>query len=182
MREPAGVFVYTALEKDTQSTVPTTWRVSIMSTALPRLARIDEASSIHGLLWASRKEIGLKDSFSDERHMNWVRESCAAGEVLVVDREGAIASVMVLRSNRHVTYMATAERSRRSGLARVLMQHAKSLYPGLWAEAMPVNANAIALLRSEGFRQNEALSTAPYIGFEWGTGRPRSTIGPDGRI
>src|SRR5271169_4785362 len=69
-----------------------------MSTALPRLARIDDASRIHGLLWASRKEIGLKDNFVDQSHMNWVRERCAAGEVLVVDREGAIASVMVLRS------------------------------------------------------------------------------------
>jgi ribosomal protein S18 acetylase RimI-like enzyme len=150
-----------------------------MSTALPRLARIDDASRIHGLLWASRKEIGLKDNFVDQSHMNWVRERCAAGEVLVVDREGAIASVMVLRSDAHVTNMATAERSRRSGLARVLMQHAKSVYPGLWAEAMPGNANAIALLRSEGFRQNEALSTAPFVGFEWGAGRPRPTIGPD---
>ena len=154
-----------------------------MSTALPHLARIDEAPRIHGLPWASREESGLKDTFNDASHMKWVRERCAADEVWVVDREEAIASVMMLRpEDRYVRYVATDKQSRRGGLARAPVQHVRSLYTGLWAKAMLSNANAISLRKREGFGCSEHLDTEKYIAFEWGAGRRIPTIGPDWRI
>ena len=144
----------------------------------PRLARVEEAPRIHELLLA----IGLCERVAKEAGVRWVRERCAEGEVWVIDHDEVIVSVMVLQKDAHIRYVITDERSRRAGLARRLLRHAKSLYPGLWAEARPDNAAANALLESEGFRHAYLPVVAPYIAFEWGSGRPKTRIGPDGRI
>ena len=146
-----------------------------------RLARAEEAPRIHELLWAGREGIGLSERVGGEAGVQWVRERCVAGEVWVIDHDEVLLSVMVLQKDAHIRYMTTDEQSRRAGLARLLLRHAKSLYPGLWAEALPDNAAAIALLKSEGF-QHAYLPVAPYIAFEWGSDRPKPMAGPDGRI
>lgn len=133
----------------------------------PRLAGVADAEAVHQLLWSAKDDIPLKETFNSPAYVEWVRNHCRARYFVVVAVRGTVAGVVLLKT-KGLFYLAVGAPYRRLGIARGLIDYAKSRNDELSAKTRQQNARMIALLEREGFRCTTLLDSDPgWLQYRW---------------
>jgi ribosomal protein S18 acetylase RimI-like enzyme len=135
-----------------------------------RLAKVEDATTVHALMLAARESIPLADNFADDAHKQWVRERCKKRECWIDERDDTIAGIMVLTVTE-IAYLVTDATWFRNGIASGLVDHAVTVVrrrfrreTGVTVRAREDNTPIINLLEKKGFYRHP---TRESVGQYW---------------
>ena len=130
-----------------------------------RRAMVNDAPAVHAVLLTGQDDIPLAANFVDDAHKKWVRDQCRQRNVWLCECAGEPAGVMVMAVNE-IFYLVTAPAHRKSGIARALVEDAKTR---LWKKyheparglAREANRPVVQLLEKLGFKADYDRVTQP---------------------
>ena len=135
-----------------------------------RIARIRDAKAISDLLATAAEQIPyarqLQDADFATTQLPEIARQCRLRMWFVVDGESSVAGALLLLGDE-MRYLVVDERSRRRGVAGVLVSYAKYRYDTSWAKTKKSNLAMIALLTKRGYQPDHCRSSEGWRAFQW---------------
>jgi N-acetylglutamate synthase-like GNAT family acetyltransferase len=132
-----------------------------------RYARVADVRRVIALLRSVRGDMVIQEHFRSAAYVKRVRDDCRKRRYWIVEVNGDVAGVMMLRAPE-IFYIAVGLKYRRLGVARSLVVYSKKHRRSLSAMSRADNMAVFKLLGSEGFRRDPFFAGEErWVAYTW---------------